>query len=141
MLELEPDLNSVAEILLRGTIDRVSSTVAQAVKIRTINNHVNEGDLCRRIAKGLRFILVEKARTSIMSGFHDEIGHWSFATTYKIISGRFWCPKIRVCVAPFVRGCDSCQNANPSEQNEPYWRMPVSGFFYTVLGRSILQVR
>ena len=130
-LELEPDLNSVAEYLSRGTINKASSTVARAIKVRAINYHMHDGDLYRRTAKELRFVPGEKARTSIMKGLHDEIGHWSFATTYKIISDRFWWPKIRMDVAHFVRSCDSCQKANPSEPNGPYGRMPVSGLFHT----------
>ena len=52
VLELEPDLNSVAEYLQRGTIDRASSSVARALKIRAKNHHLHEGDLYRRTAKG-----------------------------------------------------------------------------------------
>ena len=50
-----------------------------------------------------------------MRGLHDEIGHWSFTTTHKIISDRFWWPKIRIDVAHFVWSCDSCQKANPQK--------------------------
>ena len=66
-----------------------------------------------------------------MRGLHDEIGHCSFATTHKIISGRFWWPKIRIDVSHFVRSCNSCQKSNRSEQNTPYVRMPVSRLFRT----------
>ena len=93
MLELERDLNSVAEYWSRGTIDRESSSVARAVKISAKNYHMNDGDLYRRTAKGLRFVPGEKARTSIMKGLHDEIGHWIFAKRYKIISDRFRWPR------------------------------------------------
>ena len=92
---------------------------------------MHKGDLYRRTAKGLRFVPRERAHTFIMRGLHDEIGHWSFATTYKIISDRFCWPKIRVDDAQFVRSCDSCQKANPSERNWLYRRMPVSGLFHT----------
>ena len=130
ILELKLDLNSVAEYLSRVTIDRTSSSVARAVEIPAKNNHMHGGDLYRRTAKVLRFVPGEKARTSIMRGLHDEIGHWSFATPYKIISDRFCWPKIRIAVAHFVRICDSCQKANPSEQNGPSGRMPVYGLFH-----------
>ena len=66
-----------------------------------------------------------------MRGLHDEFGHWSFVTTYKIIYDRFWWPKIRIDVAHFVPSCDSCQKSNPPEQNGPYGSMPVSGLFHT----------
>ena len=66
-----------------------------------------------------------------MRGLHDEIGHWSFATRYTVISDRFWWKKIRVDVAHFVRSCDSCQKANPPEQNGSHGRMTVSGLFRT----------
>ena len=131
MLELEPDLNSVAKYLSRGTTDRVYSSVARAVKVRAKNYRMHDGDLYRRTAKGLRFVPEEKARTSIMRGLHNEIGHWSFATTYKIIPDRFWWPKIQVDVAQFVRRIDSCQKAKSPEQNEPYGRMPDCRFFHT----------
>ena len=132
-MELEPDLNSVAEYLSGGAIDRASSCVARAVKIRAKNYHMHDGDLFRRTAKGFRFVPGERVRTSIMRGLHDEIGHWSCATTYKIISDRFWWPKIRVAVAHFVRSCDSSQEVNPPEQNEPYGTIPVSGLFHNWL--------
>ena len=74
-MELESDLNSAAEYLSRGTIDRASSSVARAFKIRAKNYHMHEGDLCRRTAKGLKFIPGDKPRTSIMRGLFDEIGH------------------------------------------------------------------
>ena len=83
-LDPEPDL-----YLSRGTIDSASSTVARTIKIHAKNYHMHRGDLYRRTAKGLRFVPGEKGRISIMKGLHDEIGHWSFATTYKIISDRF----------------------------------------------------
>ena len=66
----------------------------------------------------------------IIRGLHDEIGHWRFATTSKIISDRFWWPKIRMDVAHFVRNCESFQKANPQEKNVPNGRMPVSGLFH-----------
>ena len=106
---LESDWNSVAEYLSRGTTDRASSTVARAIKIRAKNYHMHGGELYRRTAKGLRFEQREKARISIMKGLHDDIGHWSFATTYQIISDRFWWPKIRIDVAYFVRSRDSAR--------------------------------
>ena len=131
MVELEKDSSSVAEYLSRGTIDRTSSSVARAIKVRAKNYHMHDGDLYRRTAKGLRFVPGEKERISIMKGLKDEIGHWSFAKTYKIISDRFWWPKIRVDAAHFVRSWESCQKTNPAEQNGPYGRMPVSGLFHT----------
>ena len=90
-----------------------------------------ESDLYRRIAKGLRFVPGEKARTSIMRGLYDEIGHWTFTTTYIFISDSFWWPKVEVDVAHFVRSCDSCLKANTPEQNGPYGKMPVSGLVLT----------
>ena len=131
MIEQEPDLNFVAEYLLRGSIDRASSSVARAVKIRAKNYHTHDGDLYRRTAKGLRFVTGERGRESIMRGLHNEIRHLSFATTYKVISDRFWWPKILLDVAHFVRSCDYCQKANPTEQNGLYGRVSVSGLFHT----------
>ena len=92
---------------------------------------MHRGDLCRRRSKGLQFVPEEKARTSTTRGLHDEIGHWSFATTCKIVSDRLWWQKIRTDFAHFVRSCYSNQNSSPSEQNGPYRRMPVSGLFHT----------
>ena len=92
---------------------------------------MHRGDLYRRTAKGFRFVQAEKVRISIVKGLHIEIGHCSFASTYKIISDRFCWPKIWIDVAHFVRSCDSCQKANPSEQNGLYGRMPFSRLFHT----------
>ena len=92
---------------------------------------LHNGSLYRRTVKGLRYIPDEDKRLSIMKGLHDEIGHWDFATTYEIISGRFWWPKIRPDVAHFVRSCDVCQKVNPSEQHRPFGKIPVSGLFHT----------
>ena len=66
-----------------------------------------------------------------MKGLHDEIGHWSFATTHKIISDRFRGPKMRIDVAHLVRSFISCQKANPSEKNGPNGRVQVSGMCHT----------
>ncbi len=61
-----------------------------------------------------------------MEGLHEEIGRWDFATTYKIVSDRFWWPRTRPDIAHFVRSCDPSQKTNP-----PYGKIPVSGLFYT----------
>ena len=131
MMELEPDLNSVAEYLSKGTISGESSSVARAVKMSAKNYHMHDGELYPQTAIGLRFVPGEKSHTSIIRGLHDEIGNWSFATTYKIISGRLWRLKIRMDVPHFVRSRDSCQKADPLEQKGPYRKMPVSGLFHT----------
>ena len=88
LMELRPNSNSVAEYQSRGTIDRASSSAAPAVKIRSRNYHRHGGDLYRRKAKGWLFVPGDKSRASIMIGLDDEIGHFSFATTYRIISDR-----------------------------------------------------
>ena len=126
MMYLELDFNLVAEYLSKGTINSASSSVARIVKVRTKNYQIHEGELYPRRAGRLRFIPREKVRTSIVKGLHDEIGHWSFATTYEIISSSFWWPKIRIDFAQFVRSCYSCKKANSTEQNGPYRKMPVS---------------
>ena len=55
-LELEPDLNSIGEYLSRRTIDRPSSSVAQAVNIRAKSYRMHKGDLHQRKAKRLWFV-------------------------------------------------------------------------------------
>ena len=66
-----------------------------------------------------------------MRGLQDEIVLWSFATTCKIISDRFWCSKIRVDVVHFVGSCESCQKAHLTKQNGAHGEVPVSGLFHT----------
>ncbi len=66
-----------------------------------------------------------------MEGLHDEIGDWDFSKTYKIISDKFWCPKMRPDISQFVRNCDPCQNTNTAKQSTPYGKIPVSVLFYT----------
>ena len=66
-----------------------------------------------------------------MRGLNDEIENWSLAATYKIISNRFWWPKVWVDVSHFVRSCKSCDKSNLSEQNEQYGSTPFSGLFQT----------
>ena len=56
MLELESDLNSVAEYPSTGTIDGTPSNAAYAIKIRAKNYYMHDGDLYQRTAKGLRFV-------------------------------------------------------------------------------------
>ena len=38
---------------------------------------------------------------------------------------------MRIDVAHFVKSCDECQKANPSEQNRPHGKLPVSELFHT----------
>ncbi len=99
--------------------------------MRAKNYIMQDGQLYRRIKKELRFIPAEKERIMIMEGIHDEIGNWNFATTKKIVSGRFWWAKIRPGTAQFERSCNPCQKANTTEQSTTFGKIPVSGFFHS----------
>ena len=117
---LEPDLKSVVEYLTTGMVKADSSKFAKSIKAPAKNYVMYEGNLFRRTAKGLRFISAEEERMAMMEGLHDEIDHWDFATTYKVITDRFWWPRIRPDVAHFVQSRDPCQKTNPTEQSIPY---------------------
>lgn len=108
-----------------------SSGVTRTIKVRSKDWSLYEVDLYRLTAKGLSFLPKEGKRVAILAGLHDLIGPWSFATTYKIIFDRFWWSGIRPEATHLVMSCDACQRTNPSEQNLPYGRMPVSGPFHT----------
>ena len=56
IMELEPDFKSVAEYLSRGNIDRASSSIVRAARMRAKNYRMHESDLHRRTLKGLRFV-------------------------------------------------------------------------------------
>ncbi len=100
---LEPDLKSVAQYLTTGVVKAHSSKFAQEFNVRKKNYVMYEGKLYRRTAKGLRFIPEEKEQIVIMKSLHNEIGHWDFATAYKIATDRFWWPRMRPDIAHFVR--------------------------------------
>ncbi len=56
---LEPDLMSVVEYLMTGTVKADSSRFAKAIKVRATNYVMYRGKLYRLTAKGLRFIPAE----------------------------------------------------------------------------------
>ena len=105
---LGDDVKSVIEYLTTGMFTAEIPRFGKAIKVRAKNYVIYDGRLYRRTTKGLRFIPAEKERITMLKGFHDEIGHWNFDTTYKIISDRFWWPKIRPDISQFVRRCDPC---------------------------------
>lgn len=67
-----------------------------------------------------------------MKGLHDEIGHWDFNKTYRIMSERFLWPAMRMEVYYFVESGDICQKTNPPVQGLAYGKMPVCGLFHTL---------
>lgn len=85
----EPGLESVIDYLDIGNVRSEKPSVRRAVKINAKNFVIFQGHLYRRTAKGLIFVAVLYQRTSILLAFHDEIGHWDFCTTYKILSEWF----------------------------------------------------
>ncbi len=109
----EPELKSVIDYLTTGMAKADSSKLAKAIKVRARNYAMYDYHLYRRTAKGLRFIPAEEERMPIMEGLRDEIGDSAFAATYKIISDRFWWPRMGPDIAYFVRSCDPCQKSNP----------------------------
>ncbi len=129
-LSLGSVLDAVKQYLKTGTIEAESPNVRKATKIRSKNYVIYSRNLYRRTPKGSRYIPDEEERLEILTGLHDDIGHWDFTTTYQIFSKRFWWPKMRVDAAHFVKSCDECQNANPSEQNRPHGNLTVSELFY-----------
>ena len=128
---MEPSLMDILKYLSEGSVPGKDAKVARAIKARARNYLVYDQELYRRTSKGIRYIPGIQERSSIMTGLHDEIGHWDFKTTYDVISQRFWWPTIRPYVSRFVKSCDVCQKINPPAQNRPYGKMPISGLFHT----------
>ena len=128
---MDDELSGVMEYLTTGNVSGNSPSYRRAVKIKAKNFLVHKHELFRRTIKGLRYVPKKESRMGIMRGLHDEVGHWDFGTTYRMISDRFWWPSMRKEVAHFVRSCDICQKTNAPEQGRPYGKMPVSGLFHT----------
>ena len=87
--KLEKKLTDVCTYLQTSNVDDDDSQVRKAVKARAKHYLVYEGMLFRRTPAGLRYIPDVLTRTSILIGMHDEISHWDFRTTYKLIAERF----------------------------------------------------
>lgn len=62
----------------------------RSIKKNTKSFLVHDGRLFLRTRNCLRFAPCQKTHPLILEGLHDEIGHWDFTSTYKIISERFW---------------------------------------------------
>lgn len=52
-------------------------------------------------------------RVYVLKFLHDSVGHWYLQATRKLISERFWWPRIQEYVNLYVRSCDASQNMKP----------------------------
>ncbi len=128
---LEPKSTSVAEYLTTGMVKTDRAKFAKAIKVHARNHAMYEEILCRRTAKVLLVIPSKEEWIVIMEGLRGEIGHWNLADTYKIVTDRFWWPRMQPNIAHFVRHCDPFQKANLPEQIGPYGKIPINVSFYT----------
>ncbi len=70
-------------------------------------------------------------RPDLLTAIHDDIGHWDFRATYKILADRYWWPSMSNYVATHVRTCDECQNTKQYARYKSAQHQPVSGIFDT----------
>ncbi len=108
-----------------------SSGYASAIKRKSKNYFIGDGNLFRRTKKGARYIPNIDDRPDLLTALHDDIGHWDFRASYKILADRYWWPSMRNDVAAHVRTCDECQKTKPYARYKSAQHQPVSGIFDT----------
>ncbi len=112
VITLEEPLAEVARYLetFQSPVPLPSSPgYSSAIKRKAKNYFIADGNLFRRKRKGARFIPNMHDRKALLLAMHDDIDHWDFRATYKLISDRYWWPSMRNEVASHVRTCDDCQ--------------------------------
>lgn len=78
------------------------------------HRHVFSDYVCRddRVYRnsphGLRWVVPKRIRFQICHMNHDELGHFAFNKTYKIIPSKYWFPKMRKFIKKYVNNCLNC---------------------------------
>ena len=86
VLQIEEPLQDVMSYLTGLGHPKPTGKFHKAVRAKSKNFMVSHGQLFRRTKKGLRYVPNVTERSNILLEFHDEIGHWDFSATYKMIS-------------------------------------------------------
>ena len=76
----------------------------------------------------LRVYVPESMRWSIISAFHDHLGHPGESTTHKLISERLYWPGMDKAILDYVNECHECTLAKPRRQGASF-RGPQYGQF------------
>lgn len=105
---------------------------SRALKQQAKNFLVSDGHLIRRTRNGLRAVPPTLIRKGIIHQLHDDFGHWNARTTYQIVAGRFWWPRMRPEVMKHVRECEGCQRASPPIPYRVHLFAPIVRIFETV---------
>lgn len=68
---------------------------------------------------GSRWVVPELARHQILRMNHDDIGHFSFAKTYELISRQYWFKNMRRFIKKYIQNCLNCIYFKIRQEN--YW--------------------
>lgn len=79
------------------------------IRRRSKNHVLWQGRLYRRGKKGLTVVVRRGDRRGVVKALHDEMGHWDTRATQKLVTERFWWPRVHADIAHYVKTCDSCQ--------------------------------
>ena len=101
-IEIENDLAVIHTYLSTGMVEGQTQKGQKLIKLNANYFLLYDGRMYRRTLKGLRFVIKQGDRFSIMKGLHNGIGHRKFLMMHFILSESFWWPTLKPQMVNFV---------------------------------------